>query len=62
MSTEDTGETSRDDGTGRRRALVDGDGDCTHPTAARRYLGQMGTASFYRCERCEGVVVAWPTG
>lgn len=42
------------------RAVIGGEGDCTHGGDRLAYLGQMGTAAFYRCAGCDGVVVAWP--
>jgi hypothetical protein len=41
------------------RARVGGDGTCTHPPDARSYLGHMGTAGFYECADCGGVIIEW---
>jgi hypothetical protein len=41
------------------RAGVGGAEDCPHPRDWRVYLGQMGTAAFFRCVSCGGVVIEW---
>lgn len=41
------------------QAIIDGERTCHHRVSQRTYLGQMGTASFYQCSECDGVVVTW---
>ncbi|AUV82171.1 hypothetical protein C2R22_11355 [Salinigranum rubrum] len=41
------------------RARVGGDDACDHPHGDRVYLGQMGTAAFFTCPVCDGVLVEW---
>jgi hypothetical protein len=41
------------------RVRVGGADACDHPRDGRQYLGQMGTAAFFRCPSCDGVFVEW---
>jgi hypothetical protein len=54
----DSGNTSRHIPAGKS-ARIGGTETCDHPTDARSHLGHMGTAGFYECANCGGVIIEW---
>jgi hypothetical protein len=55
MDTESHGRDARSS----KQARVGGATTCDHAADDRSYLGHMGTARFYECTVCGGVVVEW---
>jgi hypothetical protein len=42
-----------------KQARIGGKETCTHPTDAQSHLGHMGSAGFYECANCGGVIIKW---
>jgi hypothetical protein len=54
----DSGKASRD-ASASKGARIGGTETCDHPPDARSHLGHMGTAGFYECANCGGVIIEW---
>jgi hypothetical protein len=42
-----------------KAAHIGGKKTCDHPTDAQSHLGHMGTAGFYECANCGGIIIKW---